>query len=110
MVASTVFCINCGAANQPQAKYCFSCGQMVKGSENELRIAEDTGQIKPGELLKQRYKVLGCIGQGGFGAVYKLEDSELGQRRVAAKELSQRNLTAQEIDAGVAAFKNEALM
>jgi serine/threonine protein kinase len=68
------------------------------------------GRIQPGEVLRQRYHVLGQIGQGGFGAVYKAEDTELGQRLLAVKEMNQPNGSPQEVAEEVEAFKREALM
>jgi serine/threonine protein kinase len=68
------------------------------------------GRIQPGEVLRQRYHVLCQVGQGGFGAVYKAEDRELGQRLLAVKEMNQPNGSPQEVDEEVEAFKREALM
>ncbi len=122
MEVTSVFCIDCGAANPLHAKFCFACGEVVAGQGQALQTADmtmqiralknvsATGLLKPGEVLKRRYKMLSQIGQGGFGAVYKAEDKELGQRLLAVKEMSQRHLSQQEIDAGVEAFKREALM
>jgi serine/threonine protein kinase len=109
MKPSTIFCTDCGAANPAQAKFCFACGQAFH--EAAQRNADGkAGQLKPGEMLRNRYKVLSQIGQGGFGAVYKAEDGELGQRLVAVKEMSEQGLSQREIEEGVEAFKREALM
>jgi serine/threonine protein kinase len=109
MKPSTIFCTDCGAANPAQAKFCFACGQAFH--EAAQRDADgQAGQLKPGEVLRNRYKVLSQIGQGGFGAVYKAEDGELGQRLVAVKEMSEQGLSQREIEEGVEAFKREALM
>lgn len=122
MGATSVFCMDCGAANPLGAKFCFACGEVVKGLDQTLpatdmtmqvkaiKNANATGLLKPGDVLKQRYKILSQIGQGGFGAVYKAEDKELGQRLLAVKEMSQQHLNQQEIEAGVEAFKHEALL
>ncbi len=43
--------------------------------------------IKPGTVLRQRYQVLGCVGQGGMGAVYRAADLRLEGRVCALKEV-----------------------
>ena len=104
MVPSSLYCDACGAANRPQAKFCFVCGQS---------LPETTSSIErpvPPSLIRQRYQVISQIGKGGFGAVYKVEDTELGKRIVAVKEMSQHGLSPQEIAEAANAFKREALL
>jgi serine/threonine protein kinase len=112
MKASNAFCANCGAGNPAHAKYCFSCGQALSGdAEEDLSLTLlPHGYHAAGDMVRQRYKVLCQIGQGGFGAVYKAEDTELGQRLVAVKEMSQQSLSPQALADGVETFKREALM
>jgi len=110
METITIFCIDCGAANSEEAKFCFACGQLVKRDGGVSSNVEQSGELKTGDVLRQRYQILSQIGQGGFGAVYKAEDSELGQRMVAVKEMSYQKRSAQEIEDGIEAFKREALM
>lgn len=119
MKPTTIFCAHCGAANPIQATFCFSCGQEVyeqdkdvdmTGQFQALKATSSGGELKAGDILKQRYQILCQIGQGGFGAVYTAEDKELGQRLLAVKEMSQHHLSPQEISAGVKAFKREALL
>jgi len=42
--------------------------------------------LSQGQLISQRYKVTKVLGQGGFGAVYLVEDTRLAGRKVALKE------------------------
>ncbi len=42
--------------------------------------------LSSGQLIAQRYKVMRVLGQGGFGAVYLVEDTRLAGHRVALKE------------------------
>ena len=71
-------------------------------------INNATGFLSTNTILKQRYRVLHTVGRGGMGAVYMGEDTQLGNRLVAIKEMSQASFDPQEIQMGIDNFKREA--
>ncbi len=110
-----LYCPSCGAANPDHATQCFACEKPISSLSSDDTITtiaspSHTGQHVSDHLLKQRYRLIQRIGEGGFGAVYKAEDTHLGYRIVAIKEMSQHGLTPQEVTEATAAFKREALL
>ena len=77
MVSSQGHCTVCGAAHRPHDAFCSSCGQPLLPSSSTT-----TGRLSYQHLLKQRYRILSQVGKGGFGAVYKAEDTLFGNRIV----------------------------
>src|SRR6266700_3284006 len=93
-LSSQLYCNTCGAANQDQTEHCFACEAPLHAPSRE-------------PLLKERYRVLVPVGQGGFGAVYKVEDTWSGNRLLAMKEINLSVLTTQEALEATNAFNRE---
>src|SRR6266705_1161522 len=107
-LSSTIFCDRCGAANRAQAMFCSACGRSLHNSAHGPISNTLTGLLVQQHILKRRYRILGQIGKGGFGAVYKAADTQFGNRPLAIKEMSQSNLNPQELHQATEAFKHEA--
>ena len=114
MLAASFYCPHCGAANDTQAAACFACGYTLSGAGALSASLNGSGPAASGTLpqilLRQRYRVLAQVGKGGFGAVYKAADTQLGHRVVAVKEMSQAGLSSQELSEATESFQREAML
>ena len=94
MTTSSLSCHVCGTENPLHAAFCISCGEPLEDSATGP--GNLTGLLLQDQLLRQRYRILAPIGQGGFAAVYQAQDTQLRNRRVAVKEMSQSGMNAME--------------
>jgi D-alanyl-D-alanine carboxypeptidase len=117
MSSSPRYCPVCGAANAPDETTCVACGSALAPASPPPCKADGastsgavTAPLPAVHLLRGRYRLLGRVGQGGMGLVYRAEDTQLGNRLVAVKEMSAHGLSPEEIVELTESFQREALL
>ena len=98
MEPSWRLCPDCGSALQPGAE--AATRTVLTGAPSSASAEE--GRFPAGTVLAGRYRILGLIGKGGMGEVYRVYDLILNQS-VALKFLSGARLN----EAALARFRNE---
>src|SRR5579864_9311281 len=113
MVQLQCYCNACGAPHPSGARVCLSCGTSFAITVSLPPEPGDTSASPPlahlvaGQLLENRYRIIGQIGAGGFGAVYKAEDTRDNNRPVAVKAIGLNGLSSEQVIEATNAFNRE---
>jgi predicted Ser/Thr protein kinase len=110
--SDSAVCPNCGAPLDDAATRRFDARNtptrksQTPTSKSHSYDSIDNARFVPGAILVERYRIVGLLGKGGMGEVYRADDLKLGQA-VALKFLPDHLLTD---GAALARFHREVRM
>jgi serine/threonine-protein kinase len=77
--ANRQMCPSCGAAVVDQTQARATVAMPATPAPSSDASTSDEGRFLPGTLLAERYRIIGWLGRGGMGEVYRATDIRLGQ-------------------------------
>jgi eukaryotic-like serine/threonine-protein kinase len=102
-----IVCPRCSTPNLATRNFCKDCGAELNAAPTQPAPSPTSAS----QLFNQRYREIGHLGSGGFGAVFKVEDTKLANRVLAVKKLQPSTpLTPKEYQNAIDAFQREAEM
>jgi len=128
-LGDTHTCWNCGTTTTVGQGYCHHCGSLLNNQQLKDHSSETIPTLNvhalqlvhtpdpynakesttTGTILGQRYRVVSVEGTGGFGTIYKAQDTRFQSWRVVAvKEMSDVYLDAHEKDWALQSLRQEA--